>query len=195
MIHLLIILFVSQVQALTLSKYRSTPDGAASQLFNLDSKKPQFEKTSNVFDPNSNDLGIGIHELSSPGEEYKSLVKNLEGYAAKFKVVDDFLKTKGSSFNDVSGPPNHEAIIILNDYRIKPDSKYYAELDVVFKKIRSMNWRLVKGYRITDDLKKVLEINDGKTTKTSSYDKDLYCQKAQRPTLCTYYGGGQVYVK
>lgn len=189
------LLVVFSVEASTLAKYRTTTEGSASQKFLLDDKEPVFEKTSNYFDLKNGDYGIGIHKLSEVSNEYKALVKEVHEYAKKFKTVDDYLKTKGSSFNEVSGLIKHEAIILVDDYRIKPDSKYYASLDSLFKKFRAMDWKLSKGYRISNDLEKVMEFDKGIETKSTNYARDLYCQKPLPPTTCTFQGGGQVYVK
>lgn len=192
---ILSLIFSLSLGASTLSKYRSTSDGVSSQKFIFDDKIPTFEKTSNYFDLKHGDYGIGIHKLSKESSEYKNLVKEVEEYAKKFKTVDEFLKTKGSSFNEVSGLIKHESIIMVDDYRIKPDSKYYASLDALFKKFQGMGWKLTKGYRISNDLERILEFDKGKEIKSSLYSKALYCQKLQPPTTCTYFGGGQVYVK
>lgn len=186
---------VCNVDAATFAKYRTTVEGTASQKFILDDNEPVFEKTSNYFDLKHGDYGIGIHHLSAVNAEYKALVKEVEEYAKKFKVVDEYLKTKGSSFNEVSGLIKHEAIILVDDYRIKPESKYYAALDALFKKVRAMEWKLAKGYRISSDLEKVIEFDKGKETKTTKYSRELYCQKPLPPTTCTFQGGGQIYVK
>lgn len=188
-------LFIFAARASTLGKYRTTTDGVASQKFLLDDKEPVFEKTSNYFDLKNGDYGIGIHKLSEVSAEYKALVKEVAEYARKFKTVDDYLKTKGSSFNEVSGLIKHEAIILVDDYRIKPDSKYYSSLDTLFNKLRAMNWKLEKGYRISKDLEKVMEFDKGKETQATKYSRELYCQKPLPPTTCTFQGGGQVYVK
>jgi hypothetical protein len=122
-------------------------------------------------------------------------VKKIDEYGAKFKEVDDYLKTKGSSFNEVAGLLKHQAVILVNDFRIMPESKYYAELDGLFKKLQKLDWKLTKGYRLTEDLQKVLEIEEGKPVKTSPFARDLYGQRVHPPTICTPYGGGQIYVK
>lgn len=189
------LLIAFHVEASTLAKYRTTSDGVASQKFLLDAKVPVFEKTSNYFDLKHGDYGIGIHSLSEVNEEYRALVKEVEEYAKKFKTVDDYLTTKGSSFNEVSGLIKHEAIILVDDYRIKPESKYYAPLDALFKKMRALDWKLSKGYRISNDLEKVIEFDKGKETNSKKYARDLYCQKPLPPTTCTFQGGGQIYVK
>ena len=194
--YFIISLLVSlSVNATTIAKYRTTSDGAASQKFILDAAEPVFEKTSNYFDLKQGDYGIGVHKLSQVNAGYKSIVKEIEEYSKKFKTVDEFLKTKGSSFNEVSGLIKHEAIILVDDYRIKPDSKYYAPLDALFKKLRAMDWKLSKGYRISSDLEKVMEFDQGKETTSTKYARELYCQKPLPPTMCTFQGGGQVYVK
>ena len=186
--------FSFQASATTFGKYRSTPDGVASQKFIADKDVTKFEKTSNYFDLSDKDYSVGIY-TSEDRKEFSELMTKVEEYSKKFQVVDEYLKTKGSSFNNVSGSPGHEEVILVNDYRIRKESKFYAELDGVFKKLRGLKWKQQKGYQVSQDLMKLMEIEDGKTIKTSPYARDLYCQRVQPPTTCTFYGGGQIYVK
>ncbi|MFL5783911.1 MAG: hypothetical protein ACJ76H_04815 [Bacteriovoracaceae bacterium] len=192
---LLAVLFSATAYSSTFGKYRSTPEGVASQKFILNETNATFEKTSNYFDLKDRDYAIGILKLEKVNEDYKTVMKKIDEYGAKFKEVDDYLKTKGSSFNEVAGLLKHQAVILVNDYRVMPESKYYAELDGLFKKLQKLDWKLTKGYRVTEDLQKVLEIDEGKAVKTSPFARDLYCQKIHPPTICTPYGGGQIYVK
>lgn len=183
------------LEAASISKYRSMPDGVDSQKFILSEKEATFEKTSNFFDMKEKDYSVGISRLTNLNSEYQDTLKKVEEFAVKVKKVDDYLKTKGSSYNDVAGPPQHEVLIIVDDYRIKPESKFYTELDGLFNKLQKLDWKLTKGYRITPDLEKVLEIDKGEVVKTSKYARDLYCNKAQLPTTCTLHGGGQIFVR
>lgn len=193
---ILICLFtLNAASAATLAKFRSSPDGTSSQKFLLEGEAPKFEKTSNLFDPKSKDYRIGVHSLAGKPAEFKKLMAKVDEYAKKFKEVDEFLKTKNSSFNDVAGAVHHDSVILVDEFRIKPESKYYAELDQIFKKLQGMNWRLKTGFKLTENLEKVLEYKDGKEVKSSPYARDLYCQKAHPPTVCTFYGGGQVFVQ
>ncbi len=188
-------LIATNIHAATLSKYRSTPDGVASQKFILKDNEATFEKTSNFFDMKAKDYSVGIHKLTTLNPEYQDTLKKIEEFSVKLKKVDDFLKTKGSSYNEVAGIVQHEVIILVDDFRIKPESKYYTELDALFKKLQQQDWKLTKGFRITPDLEKVLEIDKGEVVKTSKYARDLYCKKAQLPTTCTLHGGGHIFVE
>lgn len=184
-----------QASASSIAKYRSMPEGSFLQKFILNDKNSTYEKTSNFFDPEKKELAIGIHVLRDAGAEYTAVKKAVDEYASKFKTVDDFLKTKDSDFNKVSGLIRHETIIMVDDFRIKPDSEYYAELNKLFQRLQKLKWDLSKGYRVSSDLKNVQEMNDGKVVKTLKYDTGLYCQSERRPTMCTYFGGGKIFVE
>jgi hypothetical protein len=190
-----LVLIATNLNAATLSKYRSTPDGVASQKFILGDKEATLEKTSNFFDMKAKDYSVGIHKLTTINSEYKETVKKIEAFAVKLKKADEYLKTKDSSYNEVSGPVKHEVIILVDEFRIRPESTYYTELDRLFKKLQSMDWKLMKGYRITPDLEKIFEIDKGEVVKTSRYARDLYCKRTQLPTTCTLHGGGHIFVE
>ncbi len=184
-----------QAGASSIGKYRTTPDGSAMQKFNLESDKASYEKTSNLFDLKAKNYSVGLHELKAVTKEYAAVMKEVDEYAKKFQVVDEFLKEKGSGFNQVSGIVQHEAIITVDDFRVKPDSKHYAALNNLFQRLQKLDWKLAKGFQISPDLQKVMEIENGKAVKTEKYARDLYCRKAQLPTVCTLHGGGQIYVE
>ncbi len=191
----LILIFSFHAGASSISKYRTTPDGSAMQRFNLEADKATYEKTSNFFDLKARNYSVGLLELTKLNSEYSAVKKEVDGYAIKLHAVDDFLKEKGSGFNQVSGVIQHEAVIMVDDFRIKPDSKHYQPLNKLFQRLQKLEWKLAKGFQISPDLEQVMEIDNGKTVKTSKYARDLYCRKAQLPTVCTLHGGGQIYVE
>lgn len=190
-----ILIFSIDAGASTIAKYRTTPDGSAMQKFNLDADKATYEKTSNFFDLKGKNYSVGLLELKKLDPDYAAVTKQVDEYAKKLHVVDDFLKEQGSGFNQVSGVIQHEAVIIVDDFRIKPDSKHYEPLNKLFQRLQKLDWKLAKGFQISPDLEQVIEIDNGKTVKTSKYARDLYCRKAQLPTVCTLHGGGQIYVE
>lgn len=194
-ILILTLIFSFQAGASSIAKYRTTTDGSAMQKFNLEADKASYEKTSNFFDLKSKNYSIGLLELKAVTKEYSAVMKEVDEYAKKFHTVDDFLKEKGSGFNQVSGIIQHEAIIMVDDFRVKPDSKHYEPLNKLFQRLQKLDWKLAKGFQISPDLQKVMEIENGKTVKTEKYARDLYCRKAQLPTVCTLHGGGQIYVE
>lgn len=188
------LLVTFQASATSLGKYRSTADGVASQKFTLDGKVAKFEKTSNYFDLSGKDYTVGIFQTANEKAVSEQMAK-VDEYVKKFEAVDEYLKTKGSSFNDVAGSADHDVVIHVNDFRIRKESKYFAELDAIFMKLRKLEWKQTKGFQVSPDLKNLTEIDEGKKVKTSPYARDLYCQKMQLPTMCTFHGGGQIYVK
>ncbi len=194
-ILIIILMYSLNTYASSITKFRTTPDGSAMQKFNLNPDKASYEKTSNFFDLDGKNYSLGLLELTKLDTEYSNVLKELDEYAKKFTAVDDFLKGKGSSFNQVSGIIQHEAVIMVDDFRIKPDSKHYSSLDKLFKRLQKLEWKLVKGFQISPDLEKFMEFDDGKIVNTNKYARDLYCKKAQLPTVCTLHGGGQIYVE
>jgi hypothetical protein len=165
------------------------------QKFNLTAEKATYEKTSNFFDLEAKNYSVGLLELKKLNNEYSIILKEVDEYAKKLHLVDDFLKEKGSGFNQISGIILHEAILIVDDFRIKPDSKHYRPINTLFQRLQKLDWKLAKGFQISPDLEQVMEIDNGKTVKTSRYARDLYCRKAQLPTVCTFHGGGQIFVE
>jgi hypothetical protein len=192
----ILILFISlQARATTFGKYRSVPEGVDAQTFVATESDRHFEKTSNLFDPTGNDYSIGTFSLASGAAEFTTLMKRVEEFSAKFKTVDDFLKTKDSSFNEVSGNSGHEVVILVNDFKVRPSSKYYKELDELFQKLRSLSWTQTKGFKVSENLKILEEFDGGKVIKTQPYAREMYCRNMQMPTVCTFHGGGEIYVK
>lgn len=192
---LILLLISTQAYPVTFGKYRSSPDGVASQKFVTEGKAVRFEKTSNYFDLTQKDYSVGVFKLNEPSPEFTRLMEKVEEFSKKFSTVDEFLKTKDSSFNELAGDSGHDVVILVNDFRVKPDSKYYKELDAIFKKMRKLDWKHTDGYRVTEDLKELSQLESGKVIKTVPYARDMYCRKLRPPTICTFHGGGEIYVK
>lgn len=179
-----------EVSAVSLTKFQSTPEGTSSQVFLVEETKATLDKNTNLFDPKL-DFALGIFRRESL-EDFKEVHRKLAELEGKFKIVDETLKKRKTSFNDISGKPGHKTILILGDYRVMPESKYYGELEVLFNQLQKLEWNLEEGYRISPDLSTVSVYKDGKVQKTEKYLKIAHCSDDR--TTCTYNLGGRIFL-
>lgn len=190
-----IIFFLLSAQALgvTLGQYVSHPDGSSFQSFSLESEKVIYEKHSNYFDKEK-DLRLGHFTLSKK-IDLEIIKKRLNKIHGKIKDVDEYLKKKNSSFNDLSSKKPHQSFILLNSYRITKDSTYYPELKEIYDELFSQEWVQVSGIKISDDLKKVISINGGNAVSEEAFNMHFYCKSPVPPTICTYKDLGILYIQ
>jgi hypothetical protein len=179
--------------ATTLSQYISSPDGSSEQRFEINKNSAKYVKRSNFFDKNKS-FTLGTFELQDSKLSATDL-KALDRILAKIKSVDDFLKTKNSSFNDYSQKNPHDSFIILNEYRISQKSDLYGELKQIYDRIQGFNWKQSNGIKLSDDLKSVTIIKDGKVTAKEPFNFAFHCQKAEAPTVCGYKDFGILFVQ
>jgi hypothetical protein len=93
------------------------------------------------------------------------------------------------------GDTKDDVVIMIDNYKIIPDSKYYPELDRLFKKLQNLDWKLMKGFRITPELENLLEIDKGEVVKTSKFELTTYCKGAKLPTTCIFDESGHIFLK
>lgn len=183
---LFLILIPLNSQAVTLEKYLSLPEGAMRQSIELDKKGLKLFKDSNYFDSEKS-YQIGNFKAPSKGQE--NALKTLNELHKKVQTVDEALKKKGVSFNELATPKAHITIYRLDEYVIGPGSKYYKTVDEEFKKLNTLKWKQIDGYEISKDFKTVKEFENGKVKKSSEFASDFYCKR----DVCTYLGGGLVF--
>ncbi|MCM2349553.1 MAG: hypothetical protein NDI69_05995 [Bacteriovoracaceae bacterium] len=188
-----LILLINFAQAATLSQYHSSPDGSSVQKFTVNSKNALYEKRSNFFDKEKS-YSLGSFTLKASKISPEDL-KRLDEILKKIKTVDDFLKKKNSSFNDLSDKTPHRSFLVLNDYRISHESDLYPELKMLFEKFQNMEWKQESGIKLSNDLKTITTIQAGKETKTEAFNMPFQCQKAEAPTMCAYKDLGILYVQ
>lgn len=184
---------VSSVRAATLAQYYSSPDGSSVQAFTVDSGGASYEKRSNFFDKEKS-YSLGTFYLTKKAISAEDL-KKIDEALVKIKKVDDFLKQKNSSFNDLSDKTPHKSFLLLNDYRISQDSDLYPDLKKLFDKFQSMNWIHKSGIKLSADFKTVTTIADGKEIKSEKFNFEFQCQKAVVPTICAFKDLGILYLK
>lgn len=188
-----LIFLINFAQAATLSQYHSSPDGSSVQKFTVTPQKALYEKKSNFFDKEKS-YTLGSFTLDASKLSPEDL-KRLDEVVKKIKAVDDFLKKKNSSFNDLADKSPHRSFMILNEYRISQDSDLYPELKMYFEKLQKMQWKQESGIKLSNDLKTITIIKGGKETKTEVFNLAFQCQKAEVPTLCAYKDLGILYVQ
>lgn len=194
-LFLFILIAVTNMQAATLEKIRTNPEGVDSQKFILGEKEASLEKKSNFFDMQEKDYSVGTFKLIKMSPDYQETLKKISELSLKVKKVDEYLKIKSSRYNEIVGAPKDDVIIMIDDFRIIPESRYYTELDRLFKKLQNLDWKMMKGFRITPDLEKLLEIVKGEVLKTSKFELSTYCKKAQIPTICIFDENGRVHLR
>ncbi len=190
---ILTILFCTQLHAITIGQYISSPDGSSVQAFKLAAKKIVYEKNSNFFD-SKKDLTLGNFEMTGDGSLSAERAKLTE-ILAKVKIVDDYLRKKDSSFNDLSSKKPHESFLILNSFRITKESDLYPELKKVYDSLASKKWKHISGIKLSDDLKNVIKIENGKEVSKENFNLAFHCKRQEAPTVCGYKDLGILFVE
>lgn len=185
--------FSSALNAATLGQYYSSPEATSTQKFSISNSKLSYEKRSNFFDK-KNDYRLGVFEAPAT-QATKADNKKLEAISKKIQKIDDFMKKKGESFNDLSTKKPHASFFLLNDYRISQESDLYPEVKEIYERLYEQNWKLKKGIKLSDDFKKLFHIKDGKEVSQEAFDFPFHCRKAEPPTICGYKDEGILYIK
>ncbi len=190
---ILAILVSTQLHATTIGQYISSPDGSSVQAFDVTSKKVTYKKHSNFFDTKK-DLTLGDFELVDD-QAFKEERAKLEEILAKVKTVDEYLKKKDSSFNDLSSKKPHEPFLILDNYRITKDSDLYPELKKIYDTLSARKWKHVSGIKLSDDFKNVMKIENGKEVSKENFNLAFHCKKQEAPTVCGYKELGILFIQ
>lgn len=189
---LLAILLVStSLNAATIGQYISSPDGSSHQSFTVTENKIKYDKQSNFFDKKT-DLSLGHFEGSL---DTKAELAKLNEALNKVKTVDEFLKKKNSSFNDLSTKNPHESFLLLENFRITKSSDLYPELKAIYDRLSEKELKQVDGIRLTPDLKNVITIKNGKEVSKEAFNFPFHCKKAEKPTVCGYKDLGILFVQ
>ncbi len=187
------LLLTTQLYATTIGQYQSSPDDSSVQSFTVTPNKVKYEKHSNLFDK-AKDLSLGDFELEK-NEALKQESAKLDEMLAKVKTVDQYLKKKNSSFNDLSSKNPHEAFLILNNYRITKGSDLYPELKKIYDDLAAKKWKHVSGIKLSDDLKNVTIIEKGKEVSKENFNLAFHCKNEEAPTVCGYKKLGILFVQ
>lgn len=192
-IFILLTILSSQLYAATLGQYISHPDGTSFQSFSLEKDKVLYEKHSNFFD-DKKDLSLGHFEPRKK-IDVTTQKKKLKKILAKIEEVDNFLKKKNSSFNELSSKKPHQSFLLLNKYRVTKDSELYPELKKIYDDLYENEWKQVSGIKLSPDLKKVISIKDGKESSTENFNMSFHCKAPTTPTVCGYKDLGILYIQ
>lgn len=182
------VLFLAQVaHAVELARIHSDPEVSSRVRYIISDKEIKLKKESNLFDEKK-DLTLGTFKLV-PSKKFSS--NRLNAIRDEIKRADEFLKKKGSSFNELSSTKeHHKPFITIDDFRILEGSNYYAELDKTLKELSSLPREQLTGMLLSSDLKKVSYIKDGKMTKTDPFNIKFSCKNEAAPTVCYFKGEG-----
>jgi hypothetical protein len=185
-------IFSGHVFALTLGQYSSSLDGTSVQAFDLNPKSVIYNKRSNLFD-SKKDLSVGRFELErGQVENEKSIIIQA---LQKVQVVDKYLKGQNSTFNELSSKKPHESFIFLEDYRISQNSDLYPGLKSVFDNLMAKKWKQIDGARLSDDLKSISEMANGKVISTKPFHLLFSCNSGDVPTVCRYKDEGLIFIR
>lgn len=191
---LLCLLFIStQLSAATLGQYISKPEGSSVQSFIIKKKSVVYDKRSNFFDQKK-DLSLGSFK---PAQTIDAAFydRKLESILSKVEEVDDFLRKKKSSFNELSSKKPHDSFFLLNSYRITKDSDLYPEVKKIFEELYQSKWKQISGIKLTDDLKEVTTVKNGKAVSNNPFNMSFHCKAPSAPTICGYRDLGILYVQ
>ncbi|WP_408098494.1 hypothetical protein ACJVC5_06160 [Peredibacter sp. HCB2-198] len=189
----LFILFSTSVGATTLGRYYSSPEGTSVQKFSLSKSSVIYEKRSNFFDEKP-DNRLGTFETSE-AKSIKEDKQKLDAILVKVKTVDEFMKKRNESFNDLSMKNPHSSFFMLEDYRISQESDLYPEVKAIYERLSDLNWKQKKGIKLSEDLKKIIHVKDGKEVSNEIFNFAFQCQKSEPPSICSFKDEGILYVK
>jgi len=185
-------LFISfHSYGITLSQFRTTSEATSLQEFLLVDGKASYNKKSNFFDP-SLDLRLGRFTYS--GKETLPVEKSLKAVLAKIVIADKILKSKKRSFNDLSGNDKHQSVLILDGFKVTPESDLYSELKINFNALINLKWEIQKGISLSSDHAKVTQINNGKPSAPQPFNFAFSCQSQSPPTVCGFKDLGVLFI-
>src|SRR5690606_7229279 len=115
------------------------------------------------------DLTLGHFELKKK-QDVSAHEARLKKILAKIKEVDAFLQKKDTSFNEMSSKKPHQSFLLLDKYRVTKDSDLYPELKNIYDELFKKDWKQISGIRLSDDLKTVIKIEDGKETSKEKFN-------------------------
>lgn len=186
---LILLLLSFKAHAVILSQYVSTPDAVSEQRFELTKNSAQYVKRSNYFDQKKNQE-IGTYSLSVSRDEFAVLEETL----SKVKTVDELLKKKNLSFNDLSDKDPHAPFFFLDEYRITKSSDLYPELKTLFAKLQGKALTSFTGVRVSEDLKILTTFEKGQEKKKETFALSFHCKDEQAPTVCLFKDYGTLFL-
>ncbi len=185
-------LFLAPVlHAANLTHYQSSPEGTSLQTFSLSKSMTQTRRT-NAFD-RSLKLRLGTFALAG-GESVVTEERLVNGILAQIQTVEETLRRRGSSFNDLSPVKPHGAFFMVENFRVSESSRIYPELLKIFRSLSLKKWRQLEGIRITDDLKSLTTIRGGKEVSTQAFSYAFHCNRERPPGYCLFKDQGILFV-
>lgn len=169
----------------------SQPDGSSVQQFQISSNKVTYEKRSNFFDKKT-DLSLG--KFSTNYKVTDKEQNKISTTLSKIKVVDEVMKKKSSSFNDLSTKEPHASFLMLDDFRISKESDLYPEMKTLYETLAKQEWKQESGIRLSKDYKSLIQIKDGKEVSREPFNFPFHCQKPEPPTQCAFKDYGILYL-
>lgn len=191
--YLIAMFLIPTVHATTLSQYQSSPSGSSVQTFDISANKTTYEKSSNLFDKEKS-YQLGSFAIAKEQIKKEDL-KKLEEILVKIKEVDTFLLQKDSSFNELADKSPHKSFLMLDKYRISQGSDLYPEVKRIFDDFQKLKWKQESGIKLSNDLKNLTTIKDGKEVKTEKFDFAFHCKDQKAPTVCAYKDIGILFVE
>lgn len=177
---------------MTFSKYTSVPEHNLLQEFTFKNGQASFAKRTNYYDQKQ-DYRVGEFKTSSAKAE--SLNKRLKTVLDKVTKVDEFMKTKGTTFNDLSGKVPHEALWFVDSFKITKDSVFNSELEDILEELQALPWEGFTGLGLDETQQSVKEFKNGKVVSDRKLAQDECYQKEPKLRVCQFKGIGILYVK
>lgn len=187
MIILLATLFSFASFALSLGQFQSMPGSTDTRKWIFENGKISLEKRTNAFDKNR-DLKLGRFRTVDQGAKIENDLKLI---LQSMTLVDNNLKRKGKSFNDLSNGRPHEPFFQLNEFYIYKSSRLYLQIEGLIGKLEDLKWEHLSGIELSSDYKTVKKVNDA----ASDFNFEFNCEKEKPPTACYFKDYGRLLVK
>ncbi len=187
----LLCFLASAVNAVTLTRYQSSPEGNSLQSFSF-SKDATLTRRSNTFD-RSLKLRLGIFTLGvgeSIGREERAVVAIL----TKIRTIEETLRRRGSSFNQLAPKGPHGSYFLLENFHIAEGSNIYPELMKISHNLLLKKWLQQEGLRVSDDLKFLTTVKGGKDVSTEAFNYQFHCNRERPPGYCLFKDQGILFV-
>lgn len=147
------------------------------QKFFISQNNVIFKKNSNFFDEK---VDYSLGEFQGKLDD----ISLFEEILSNLKKVDQLLKEKGKTFNDLSlEDRSHRSFLTLEGFIITQSSIHYKRLDEKFKELQKLKYKSVKSIKLSHDLKELTYI-EGSKTKKVPFDFKNACDSSDKPREC-----------
>ncbi len=175
-----LLLFLSlHIQATTIAKIRSAPEGTSVLKFIFEKGTAVQERKTNLFDP-ERELRLGTFTTNSKLTGIESRIAGL---------------IKGNKAEAGTAEIGHQVFFMVNDQIVSPDSPLHESFEKEFALLQSAEWNFQSGIELSKDLTEIREFKDGKIKEANPFSFSFHCQGPEKNQTCLFKERGFLYVR